>query len=35
MKSPFSGGNAELKKESRILEYRKEPFEILYIVIDA
>jgi putative zinc finger/helix-turn-helix YgiT family protein len=30
MKSPFTGGDAELKKEARILEYRKDPFEILY-----
>jgi putative zinc finger/helix-turn-helix YgiT family protein len=30
MKSPFTGGNAELKKEPRVLEYRKDPFEILY-----
>jgi putative zinc finger/helix-turn-helix YgiT family protein len=30
MKSPFTGGNSELKKELRVLEYRKESFEILY-----
>jgi putative zinc finger/helix-turn-helix YgiT family protein len=30
MKSPFTGGDTELKKESRVLEYRKDPFEILY-----
>jgi transcriptional regulator with XRE-family HTH domain len=30
MKSPFTGGDAELKKEPRTLEYRKDPFEILY-----
>jgi DNA-binding transcriptional regulator YiaG len=30
MKSPFTGGIAELKKESRVLEYRKDQFEILY-----
>lgn len=30
MKSPFTGGDAELKKEPRVLEYRKGSFEILY-----
>jgi len=30
MKSPFTGGNAELKKEPRVLEYRKDSFQILY-----
>ncbi|HEV2479545.1 MAG TPA: type II TA system antitoxin MqsA family protein [Puia sp.] len=30
MKSPFTGGNAELQKESRVLEYRKDSFKILY-----
>lgn len=30
MKSPFTGGEAELKKEPRVLEYRKDSFEIWY-----
>jgi len=30
MKSPFTGGNAELKIEPRVLEYRKDQFDILY-----
>jgi len=30
MKSPFTGGDAKLEKESRILEYRKDKFEVLY-----
>jgi putative zinc finger/helix-turn-helix YgiT family protein len=30
MKSPFTGGEAELRKEPRTLEYRKDSFEMLY-----
>jgi putative zinc finger/helix-turn-helix YgiT family protein len=30
MKSPFTGGVAEMKKEPRVQEYRKDSFEILY-----
>lgn len=30
MKSPFTGGDTELKKEPRMLEYRKDSFEISY-----
>ena len=30
MKSPFTGGEAELRKEWRTLEYRKESFQVLY-----
>lgn len=30
MKSPFTGGAAVLKKESRVLEFRKDSFEVSY-----
>lgn len=30
MKSPFTGGAAKLEKEPRVLEYRKDSFEVLY-----
>jgi hypothetical protein len=30
MKSPFTGGDAELKKEVRVLEFRRDQFEVLY-----
>lgn len=30
MKSPFTGGNTTLQKEPRVLEYRKDSFEVLY-----
>jgi putative zinc finger/helix-turn-helix YgiT family protein len=30
MKSPFTGGEIELAKEQRVLQYRKESFEILF-----
>ncbi|WP_212001767.1 type II toxin-antitoxin system antitoxin SocA domain-containing protein [Chitinophaga sp. HK235] len=30
MKSPFTGGNVRLEKESRTFDYRKEKFEIIY-----
>lgn len=30
MKSPFTGGEVELRKENRTMDYRKEPFEVLY-----
>jgi putative zinc finger/helix-turn-helix YgiT family protein len=30
MKSPFTGGATKLEKELRILEYRKDSFEVLY-----
>lgn len=30
MKSPFTGGEAKLMKEPRVLTYRKDPFEIMY-----
>jgi len=30
MKSPFTGGEAELRKENRTMEFRKESFEVLY-----
>lgn len=30
MKSPFTGGDAELRKEKRTMDFRKEPFEVMY-----
>ncbi len=30
MKSPFTGGDTTLKKEQRVLEYRKDSFEVSY-----
>jgi uncharacterized phage-associated protein len=30
MKSPFTGGDAKLMKEPRVLEYRKDSFEVIY-----
>jgi putative zinc finger/helix-turn-helix YgiT family protein len=30
MKSPFTGGATKLEKEPRVLEYRKDKFEVLY-----
>ena len=30
MKSPFTGGEAKLMKEPRVLTYRKDPFEVMY-----
>lgn len=30
MKSPFTGGATKLEKEPRVLEYRKDSFEVLY-----
>ncbi|HWK05879.1 MAG TPA: type II toxin-antitoxin system antitoxin SocA domain-containing protein [Puia sp.] len=30
MKSPFTGGDVKLKKEPRVLEYRKDSFDVLY-----
>jgi hypothetical protein len=30
MKSPFTGGEASLHKEKRIMHFRKEPFDIWF-----